>query len=234
MNSLDGPIPDDLLPYSTSTTRSSSSLRLLGLTKNSLSGEIPSSIGNLTSLVYFLAAQNSLTGSIPGSMARLSHMQVIDLTYNYLSGTVPNSIFNLSSLTYLGLGRNSFAGELPLTMGNHLPNIQSLIMSENNLEGEIPKTIANATNLVDIYLQDNSLGGVIPSLGTLRSLQTLFLYNNEKLEAGDDWAFLSSLTNCTQLGFLVLHSNRLQGALPSSVWSTYPKIWNSLPLVQTS
>jgi Leucine-rich repeat (LRR) protein len=211
MNSLDGSIPD-LLPYSGFT-----SLRFLGLTKNSLSGEIPSSLGNLTSLVYFLASQNNLTGSIPGSLARLSHIQVIDLTYNSLSGTVPDSIFNLSLLTYLGLGENGFAGKLPSTTGNNLPNIHTLILQANNLQGEIPKSIANATNLVNIYLQDNSLGGVIPSLGTLRSLQTLFLYNNKKLEAGDDWAFLTSLTNCTLLGFLVLYGNRLQGALPSSV-----------------
>lgn len=215
MNNLDGPIPD-LLPYHSSTD-TSSSLQLLGLTQNNLSGEIPSSVGNLSSLVYFLAAQNLLTGSIPGSLASLASIQVIDLTYNNLSGTVPSSIFNLSSLIYLGLGDNGFVGELPATMGNRLPNIQGLILSANNFYGEIPKSIANATNLVDIYMQENSLGGVIPSLGTLRSLQTLFLYNNKKLEAGDDWAFLSSLANCPQLGFLVLDSNRLQGPLPSSV-----------------
>ncbi|XP_062201766.1 receptor kinase-like protein Xa21 [Phragmites australis] len=209
MNNLYGTIPH-LLPYS------SSSLEFLGLTENSLSGEIPSSLGNLSSLASLLAAENHLTGGIPDSLAMLSNMHRFDLSYNNLSGTVPNTIYNFSLLTYLGLGNNGFVGKLPSSMGITLPNIQKLIMSVNKFEGEIPKSLANATNLVYIYLARNSFSGVIPSLGTLPNLQRVILFENRRLEAGD-WTFLSSLTNCTQLSHLTLDGNSLQGDLPRSV-----------------
>lgn len=57
---------------------------------------------------------------------------------------------------------------------------------------------------------------MIPSLGTLLGLQSVILFENQRLEAGD-WTFLSSLTNCTELTLLVLDGNNLQGNLPSTM-----------------
>jgi Leucine-rich repeat (LRR) protein len=57
--------------------------------------------------------------------------------------------------------------------------------------------------------------GVIPFLGSLTNLVTLDLGEN-LLEAGD-WTFFSSLTSCTRLQILYLHSNNLQGELPTSI-----------------
>ncbi|CAL4899550.1 unnamed protein product [Urochloa decumbens] len=207
-NSLDGGIPAAFF--------NCSSIQVIDLLMNSLYGPIPSSLGNLSSLVSLFAAGNHLTGDIPDSLARLSNMQILDLSYNNLSGTVPSAIYNLSALTYLGLGNNGFVGRLPSTMGNTLPKIEKIIMSVNKLNGEIPRSLANATNLIHIFLAQNSFSGVIPSLGTLLNLQKVVLFENRQLEAGD-WTFLSSLTNCTQLSFLVLDGNNIQGNFPSSV-----------------
>ncbi|CAL4892392.1 unnamed protein product [Urochloa decumbens] len=207
-NSLDGGIPAAFFNCSL--------MQVIDLLMNGLYGPIPSSLGNLSSLVSLYAAGNHLTGDIPDSLARLSNLQILDFSYNNLSGTVPSAIYNLSALTYLGLGNNGFVGRLPSTMGNTLPKIEEIIMSVNKLNGEIPRSLANATNLIHIFLAQNSFSGVIPSLGTLLNLQKVILFENRQLEAGD-WTFLSSLTNCTQLSFLVLDGNNIQGNFPSSV-----------------
>lgn len=66
-----------------------------------------------------------------------------------------------------------------------------------------------------IDLSYNLLSGSVPSLGSLTNLNRLLLRIN-MLQAGD-WAFLTSLTNCSQLSWLLMDRNGLNGSLPKSV-----------------
>ncbi|KAK7833725.1 receptor-like protein 34 [Quercus suber] len=50
------------------------------LSGNKLSGQIPSSIGNLTQLVEFNLCQNNLEGSIPPSIGNFLSLQQLDIT----------------------------------------------------------------------------------------------------------------------------------------------------------
>ncbi|KAM0912242.1 hypothetical protein ACQ4PT_012939 [Festuca glaucescens] len=208
MNLLAGPIP--IL-----SANSSSVLRNINLILNNFSGEIPSTIGNFTSLTNLVLAGNQLQGTIPRTLVRASGLEFLDLTYNNLSGIVPIFVYNFTLLQYLGLGNNAFVGRLPSDMGNTLPNLQTLAMAVNHLEGPIPLSLRNASNLEAIYLSTNNFSGVIPSFGSLAKLDTVLMYSN-RLAAGD-WAFLSSLTNCTQLGWVSLSENNLRGQLPASL-----------------
>ncbi|CAM0943759.1 unnamed protein product [Alopecurus aequalis] len=142
-------------------------------------------------------------------------MEFLDLTYNNFSGIVPAFVYNFTLLKYLGLGNNAFVGRLPSNMGNTLPNLRILAMSVNRLEGPIPLSLGNASNLEGIYLASNNFSGVIPSFGSLAKLNTLMMFSNS-LTAGD-WAFLSSLTNCTRLARVSLSENNLRGELPTSL-----------------
>ncbi|KAK8714625.1 hypothetical protein V6N13_041976 [Hibiscus sabdariffa] len=63
----------------------------------------------------------------------------------------------------------------------------------------------------------NALSGPIPkNLGSLQNIQILSFAVNF-LENSNDFSFLISLTNCTNLSYLQLSQNNLTGVLPDSI-----------------
>ncbi|XBI51924.1 hypothetical protein VPH35_034377 [Triticum aestivum] len=206
MNSFTGAIP----PFHEATA-----LRFLCLTGNFLSGSIPPSIGNISSLASILLGQNMLSGLIPETLSHITKLFELDLSFNSLSGSVPLSLYNMTSLKYFSVGSNALVGQIPSHIGYSLPNLQSLILGSNRLEGLIPTSIANMLNLQVLDLSNNSLHGSVPSLGSLANLRQLILGKN-LLEAYD-WSFLTSLASCTQLTKLSLEGNALKGSLPIAV-----------------
>uniref|UniRef100_J3LW43 Receptor kinase-like protein Xa21 n=1 Tax=Oryza brachyantha TaxID=4533 RepID=J3LW43_ORYBR len=205
-NSFSGPIPNFY---------KMSALQVLNLADNSLSGSIPQSLGNVSSINHISLAMNSLEGSIPETLSNIKNLTVLNLGYNILTGYVPAMIYNSSSLISISLSYNSLSGNIPSSIGYSLPNIERLIMSDNNMEGFIPASLANASKLQLIVLDNNKLAGPVPSLGSLSSLYGLSLGYNY-LES-EDWSFLKSLTNCTQLEYLAMGGNVLNGTLLTSV-----------------
>jgi Leucine-rich repeat (LRR) protein len=89
----------------------------LTLTANKLNGTIPSSLGNLTALVFLELDQNNLTGNIPSSLGNLTSLFEFYLDENNLSGTIPSSLGNLSQLTDFNLASNLLSGPVPSSLG---------------------------------------------------------------------------------------------------------------------
>ncbi|KAL6602911.1 hypothetical protein ACP70R_043272 [Stipagrostis hirtigluma subsp. patula] len=204
-------------------------LQYINFMSNSLSGSIPPSLGNISSLLYLYLEDNDLIGDIPESLGHIQGLLALTLAVNRLSGQVPLSLYNTSTLVYLDLRHNLLAGRLPDNIGNLLPNIQTLILQDNKFEGTIPASFANATSLETIDLANNSFSGAIPSLGSLLNLTYLDFSINHVHD--QDWSFLSSLSNCTQLTRLGLMSNNIEGNLPRSIGSLPSKLdtlWLSL------
>jgi hypothetical protein len=153
-------------------------LTLLYLHNNSLSGSIPTEIGNLTNLTQLRLHHNSLSGSIPTEIGNLTNLTLLYLYNNSLSGSIPTEIGNLTNLTLLYLYSNSLSGSIPTEIGN-LTNLTQLRLHDNSLSGSIPTEIGNLTNLTLLYLYDNSLSGSIPTeIGNLTNLTQLRLHNN--------------------------------------------------------
>lgn len=181
-------------------------------------GQIPSVLGNLSSLTKLWLARNELSGELPGDLGRLTRLQTIQLSENQLTGTIPASIFNLSSLVFLSLTRNRLSGGLPAGIGFSLSNLQSLFLGMNALGGPIPSSLSNASKIQHLDLTNNSFHGSIPVLGNLNGLTQLSLgVNNLTSTTKENHDMFSSLTNCTHLNYLTLESNALAGELPSSV-----------------
>ena len=84
-----------------------------GLSGNGLSGPIPSSLGNLSNLLWLNLRGNELSGPIPSSLGNLSNLTGLMLGYNALSGPIPSSLGNLSNLEWLDLRGKSNEFFLP-------------------------------------------------------------------------------------------------------------------------
>lgn len=174
----------------------------LDLAGNQLMGSIPSSIGNLTSLLKLDLCLNRLSGTIPTTIGNLTSLTSLDLTGNELSGTIPDEIGALSALTSLYMGRNHLSGSIPSSLGG-LSNIEFLELYVNNLSGIIPAELGNLTLLKALDLSNNLLTGAVPaSFAQLSNMYVLFLENNKLTEVCD----LSSLTN---LSGIYIHNNLL-------------------------
>ncbi|KAH9778900.1 protein kinase domain-containing protein [Citrus sinensis] len=209
-NNITGPIPNSLFNLS--------KLEMLQASFNVIDGNIPSGIGNLSNLFDLDLRHNNLQDQIPTEIGNLQNLESLALGTNNLSGLIPPAIFNISTIRVLNLHSNQFSGRLPSTIGHSLPNIEYLTLAINNLIGTIPDSLTNASKLIGLDLGSNSFSGHIPNtFGNLRHLNVLSIRTNNlttESSSADQWSFLSSLTNCRKLSYLVLDSNPLGGILP--------------------
>ncbi|TGO02531.1 hypothetical protein PN36_23605 [Candidatus Thiomargarita nelsonii] len=75
---------------------------------NKLSGgEIPSELGNLSSLTTLWLEGNELTGEIPSEIGNLSNLAYLKLHNNQLCGKIPSELMNLTKLLELALSDNN-------------------------------------------------------------------------------------------------------------------------------
>lgn len=84
----------------------------VGLSGKNLTGEIPSEIAELTSLVELQLNNNSLTGYIP-DLSALSKLTVLHLENSKLKGTLPTFLANLPRLRELYVQNNQLGGQIP-------------------------------------------------------------------------------------------------------------------------
>ncbi|KAL5770707.1 hypothetical protein ACOSP7_014861 [Xanthoceras sorbifolium] len=195
-------------------------LVFLDLQNNSLMGLIPSVIFNISTIEVIALCANRLSGHLPSSISlRFPNLIELYLWGNELSGVIPNSISNASQLIILELSLNSFFGPVPTTLGE-LRNLQSLNIQRNQLTGE-PSTqeltflssLTNCKHLTRLVLDDNSLDGTFPtSIGNLSTIQT-FSANNCKIK-GSIPQGIGILSNLTNLG---LRNNELTGSIPTEI-----------------
>ncbi|XP_010939071.1 receptor kinase-like protein Xa21 [Elaeis guineensis] len=210
-NQLVGNVPVEIDSLST--------LNVLYLGNNSFTGVIPSSIGNLSLLLGFSVTLNHLTGSIPEDVSRLTMLVLFEVSANNFTGTIPSQLFNISSLHYLIASVNTLHGQLPPNMGISLPNLRLIFLGDNQFYGPIPASLTNASGLQNIDIGQNNFSGKVPSdLGRLPQLYYLNMEENQlKARDVDDWKFMDSLANCSNLQLLALYGNKLEGILPNSL-----------------
>ncbi|RHN81156.1 putative protein kinase RLK-Pelle-LRR-XII-1 family [Medicago truncatula] len=236
-NTLEGQFPISLT--------NCSQLRKINLYENHLIGQIPMEIHSLAKLEFFKVARNNLTGRIPPSIWNLSSLTILSFSANYLEGNIPEevgllknltkmsasrnklsgklplSLYNISSLAYLHIGGNQFNGSLPTNMFTTLPNLRHFWVGSNRFSGLIPTSINNASRIQMFDIGLNNFEGQIPNLGKLQDLSVLAVAENNlgsnSSSSGDDWEFIKSLVNCSQLYIVIVESNNFGGALPKII-----------------
>ncbi|GKB31304.1 leucine-rich repeat-containing protein, partial [Tanacetum coccineum] len=169
-------------------------LEILILRNTFLNGFIPNSISKCTSLRILDLSRNNLTGRIPRQIASLPRMNMSASSYpTYLSGDViedelqdlivnwkkyPQQLQNLHFFVLLDLSGNNISGEIPASLGN-LKALKQLNISHNKISGNIPMSLGNLTSIESFDVSHNELSGSIPqSLDQLGQLTVLDVSNN--------------------------------------------------------
>ncbi|CAL5023167.1 unnamed protein product [Urochloa decumbens] len=197
-----------------------SSLREIDLYQNGLVGQIPESLGNLELLTTLALSVNNLVGSIPQALGNIRSLKNLYLAYNMLQGELPLRLFNISSLEIFDVSNNFLNGSFPPDITSNLPKLKAFGIMFNGFHGMIPPSLCNNSMLVILQTSYNFLSGTIPQCLGLhqQSLYSATFSANQFHATKDaDWAFLSSLTNSTNLTMLDISDNNFQGALPHSV-----------------
>ena len=196
-----------------STIGSLKKLTILNGFENQLSA-LPDGIGGLTALRTMMLTSNALTGSIPASIGNITTLQELDLSYNeQLSGPVPPTIKNLWQLQRLYLYNTAIEGPLPSDWSG-MVSLERLWIHTAALTGTIPASIGDLPMLEDLNLANNELTGAIPAGLGNTSATEIYLHNNQlsgelPVELGD----------ASNLSTLMLSNNNLSGAVPASIAS---------------
>jgi Leucine-rich repeat (LRR) protein len=208
---------------------------------NEFSGQIPTTIGQLSNLKYIEITgkgaedikdgsgyPNALTGAIPSEIGNLKNLIGLHLGFNSLE-SVPNSIGNLENLVHLGLLRNKLAGTgFPTEIGE-LTKLQNIWLARNNFGGEIPD-ISSLRDLRIFIVTGNDLEGEIPGYlvdGTMPEINLVNLAWNSL--SGP----LPEFGTPNNLKAFQVDGNNLTGTIPNSI-SNIPRMinfslgWNEL------
>ncbi|CAO2185665.1 unnamed protein product [Urochloa humidicola] len=189
-----------------------SSLHLLTLDISGISGSIPSSIGNLINLEVLTMRNTFISGVIPESISKMANLGVIEVQNTDLSGTIPLSIGNLTRLYIFNARNCNLEGLIPASIGK-LEHMFALDISKNLFSGSIPNEIFKLPSLSFLNLSYNSLSGHLPSeIGSLVNLNQLFLSGNQL--SGE---IPESIGECTVLQQLLLDSNSFEGSIPQTL-----------------
>ncbi|CAJ2653749.1 unnamed protein product [Trifolium pratense] len=203
------------------------SLTHLNLSNSDLSGNIPSTISHLSKLISLDLGSYSMELN-PLTWKKLIH-NATNLRELYLHTVNMSSIKesslsmlkNLSStLVSLSLGSTELQGNLSSDVLS-LPNLQKLDLSNNHLIGQLPKS---NWSMALRYLDLSSIpfsGEILYSIGQLKSLTHLSLQ-----ECNLDGTIPLPLWNwnLTQLTYLDLSENKLNGEIPPSLFYQLPHL----------
>ncbi|TYJ38676.1 hypothetical protein E1A91_A04G008200v1 [Gossypium mustelinum] len=113
------------------------SLQILDLSHNNLSGTIPQCFENLSNSLEFLnLKKNKFYGTIPPTFAKGCRLTNLNLNGNLLGGPLTPSILNCRGLEVLDLGNNKINDTFPHWLGS-LPQLQVLVLKSNQMHGSL-------------------------------------------------------------------------------------------------
>ncbi|KAM3310156.1 hypothetical protein ACQJBY_031069 [Aegilops geniculata] len=184
-NMLRGSLPANLQHMSANVLKLVSN----NLTDNQITGTIPSSMCQLTSLMRLDLSGNKLTGDVMQCWKESdknssafgansadqfgSNMVILALNNNDLSGEFPKFLQRASRLMFLDLSHNRFFGTLPKWLPEKMPRLEILRVRSNLFSGHIPKNLTFLRNLYYLDLAYNNISGSIPwSLSNLKAMRS--------------------------------------------------------------
>ena len=203
------------------------SLSFLSAHSNHLSGILPSSLTNCSSLELLDLRENRLIGKLPMHPTPFNRLRVLSMAYNHFHGSIPQWITNLTSLQVLDLSNNRFSGRIPSNLKGlkGFKSNMTIVQDDSTLYYELRIDMKGSeynlpyvllTNTIFDLSSNNFMGEIPTSLGSLSSLRLLNLSGN-LLDGG----IPRSLSYIPTLEQLDLAKNNLSGCIPQELTQLY-------------
>ena len=217
---MKGTIPETLCELGT--------IDSLVLAFTSLTGTIPSCIGDLDSL--FLGFQsNMLSGPIPSGLGSMPLLSTLWINDNMLTGPLPDDLGDAINMISLQVDNNPQLNGNPLPILNRMTSITEIILNNCDFEGEIDETfLADNLVVVAIDISHNrftSPNGIPSTLMELPHLEVLDLSAN--LLSGPFPSEIQVLSGpyptdfpvpqISYFNYLSVYDNKLTGQIPSDL-----------------
>ncbi|XP_010926236.1 probable inactive receptor kinase At5g10020 [Elaeis guineensis] len=196
----------------------STTLKLLNLSSNALSGSLPPNLGMCVSVDM---SKNMLSGDLSVIQYWGDSLEAIDLSSNALSGQYPNEASQFANLISIKIQNNSLLGSLPSVLGTY-PKLSFVDLSLNKFTGPILPSLFRSLTLTSLNLSGNHFTGTVP-LQSPRSTESLVLPSYTHLESLDlsnnllSTSLPPEIGNMQRLKLLDLGNNTLSGELPSEL-----------------
>ncbi|EEC75182.1 hypothetical protein OsI_11410 [Oryza sativa Indica Group] len=152
-NQLSGPIPDAL--FSPEMT-----LIHLLFDGNKFTGNIPDSLGLVTTLEVVRLDRNSLSGPVPENLNNLTKVNELNLANNQLTGPLPD-LSQMTQLNYVDLSNNTFDPSPSPQWFWRLPQLSALIIQSGRLYGTVPMRLFSGPQLQQVILDGNAFNGTL-------------------------------------------------------------------------
>ncbi|GJP46843.1 hypothetical protein CLOM_g6097 [Closterium sp. NIES-68] len=225
-NFFSGGLPQRPVAYATMT-----SLAVLDLGINLLSGPIPAALATLPMLWVLLLNSNGFSGEIPPALLG-KQMSALVLDQNRLSGDLSgqqikasfigfsgnrlagnfNQIRFSESVSFIDVSDNLFSGTFPQLLCSSSGSLESADFSRNRLTGAVPANCFKPANrvLLALFLSRNNFSGSLQPFSSLpKSIVAVDLAFNKFTGI-----IPQGLTTLPQLNNLNLGANSLTGPIP--------------------
>ncbi|CAL2249109.1 unnamed protein product [Prunus armeniaca] len=198
----------------------SNALKKLNVAHTNFSGQLPTSLGNLHSLIVFVISSCNFHPNVPSSIENLTQLSYLSMSsfYDFSKGKMgefPSFVSNLTQLEFLDLSDNEISGPIPRSLFQ-LKTLEYLSLSGNNLSGLVEfDQFSKLKKLKELDLSNNTLSVEIRNdlSATLPKLQTLALGYCNLTE------FPNFLKNQSELTDLDLPGNIIHGPIPKWYWN---------------
>lgn len=189
----------------------STTLRILNLSSNAISGKLPLLVGSCTVLDL---SNNLLTGNLSVIAKWGDSIEFLDLSHNDLTGSFPEATSEFLRLNYLNLSSNSLVSSLPTVLTQY-PKLVVLDLSFNQFSGPLLTDLVTSPTLQELHLQNNLLVGSIsfsPPLPSKSNLLVVDLSGNHL-----NGSFPDEFDSLTRLQMFNISGNKFSGSLPYAI-----------------
>ena len=162
-------------------------------------------------LTHLVLDSNSFTGNLPTTMGELTTLEEFLMNGNHCNGTIPTQVGSMSSLKRVGFGWNQFTGSLPSELGNLKTSLELLLTSSNQFIGTFPSELFELTQLTLLDGKQNTFTGSFPGsgLGQLTLLEDLHMH-----ASGIGGALPMEIYKLSKMKRALLSNNHFTGTLP--------------------
>ncbi|KAF5742421.1 LRR receptor-like serine/threonine-protein kinase [Tripterygium wilfordii] len=186
----------------------STTLHMLNLSSNALTGELPLLTGSCAILDL---SDNQFTGNLSRTI-KWENIVHLDISKNQLTGSIPEVSAQFLRLDYLNLSHNSVSGSIPEVVGRY-PKLRVLDLSSNKLDGSILTGLPASPTLQELHLQNNLLSGAVDFSSPIKTSLLVLDLSHNRLNG----YFPDQFGSLTGLQVLNLSGNNFSGSIPTSM-----------------